>query len=200
MTWLAGLAGRLPRLLLFVAAGLIQVALIALMVVDRARILRDGTEVTLETRPVDPRDFLRGDYVVLSYAISWVDAGELRDTESEGKGTLLYVKLAPGADGATHRVVSVHRTPVAVGVGEVLIRGRVADGATCGVDRRTFCNRLQVNYGIERFFVPEGEGGAIEQARDKGTVRVVAAVTAQGRAAIKRLLIDGRAVYDEPFY
>ncbi|HEY5965599.1 MAG TPA: GDYXXLXY domain-containing protein, partial [Xanthobacteraceae bacterium] len=66
---LASLA-RMPRPLWFALAGLVQLALIAMMVIDRASVLREGTEVLLQTRPVDPRDFLRGDYVVLSYDIS----------------------------------------------------------------------------------------------------------------------------------
>jgi uncharacterized membrane-anchored protein len=67
-----GILGRVPRIWLFVAAGLLQTALIALMVADRVQILRSGTEVMLQTRPVDPRDFLRGDYVSLAYDISSV--------------------------------------------------------------------------------------------------------------------------------
>jgi uncharacterized membrane-anchored protein len=62
--------GHIPKAVLFGAAILIQVALLAAMVVDRAQVLREGTEVKLQTRPVDPRDFLRGDYVVLGYDIS----------------------------------------------------------------------------------------------------------------------------------
>jgi uncharacterized membrane-anchored protein len=34
------------------------------------RALRVGQLILLETRPVDPRDMLRGDYVILSYKIS----------------------------------------------------------------------------------------------------------------------------------
>ena len=34
----------------------------------------------------------------------------------------------------------------------------------------------------------------------KGKVQIVAAVTPAGRAAIKRLLLDGKPVYDEPLY
>jgi len=74
MKRLADLLRRIPRVLLFTVAALIQVALIAAMVYDRMRILREGTEVKLATRPVDPRDFLRGDYVVLSYDISSMPA------------------------------------------------------------------------------------------------------------------------------
>jgi uncharacterized membrane-anchored protein len=189
----------MPRPLLFVAVGLVQVALIALMVVDRARALRGGTEVTLETRPVDPRDFLRGDYVVLSYAISAMSAGALWGQPASGTGASVYVKLTPGSDGV-HRSVSIHSEPIAVNAPDVLIHGRVSSGANCGADGRGFCETLQVKYGIERYFVPEGEGRAIEHSRNEGRVRVVVAVTATGRAVIKRLLVDGEPVYDEPYY
>jgi uncharacterized membrane-anchored protein len=190
---------RIPRPLLFTTAALIQVALIAAMVIDRVRILREGSEVTLLTRPVDPRDFLRGDYVVLSYEISSVVAGELAGKPSAGRGTYVYVKLAPKADGY-YEAISVHQSPVAVADNEALIVGRVTSGATCGGASEAFCERLLINYGIERYFVPEGEGREIEKARNEGKVAVVAAVTRAGRAAIKRLVIDGKPVYDEPLF
>jgi uncharacterized membrane-anchored protein len=81
-----------------------------------------------------------------------------------------------------------------------MIRGRVASGATCGGTSRVFCPQLNIKYGIESYFVPQGEGREIEQARNQGKVSVVAAVTPSGRAAIKRLLIDGKPVYDEPLF
>ena len=84
--------------------------------------------------------------------------------------------------------------------GEVLIRGRAAGGATCGANHRVFCDRLRITYGIEQYFVPEGEGREIESARNQGKVSIVAAVTPAGRAAIKRLLLDGKPVYDEPMF
>lgn len=194
------LLGRVPRTALFVAAGFVQIALIAGLVIDRAAILRLGTEVILQTRPVDPRDFLRGDYVSLSYNISRVVANELWGKPSKGRNTPVYVTLAPGADGA-YAVVSVRDEPIAAVGREVMIRGRATRGAECGADRRHFCRNelLTINYGIERYFVPEGEGRAIEQARG-GRLTIVAAVTPSGRAAIKRLLIDGKPVYDEPLY
>ena len=96
--------------------------------------------------------------------------------------------------------MSVHAEPVPVTDGEVLIRGRVVGGATCGSTHRLFCERLQINYGIERYFVPQDEGREIERSRNQGKVSVVAAVTPAGRAAIKRLLLDGKPVYDEPMF
>jgi uncharacterized membrane-anchored protein len=89
---------------------------------------------------------------------------------------------------------------VSVADGEALIRGRVIYGATCGSTHREFCERLQIGYGIERYFVPQGEGREIERSRNEGKVSVVAAVTPAGRAAIKRLLLGGKPVYDEPLF
>jgi len=196
---LAVVLGRIPKIVLFGAAGLIQIGLVGLMVVDRVVILRTGSDVILQTRPLDPRDFLRGDYVVLGYDISSVPAGALKDQRSTGLDALVFVKLAPNRDGF-YEAISVHAAPVEVASPEVLIRGRIISGAQCGVDRRTFCGTLQVRYGIERYFVPEGEGKKLESARNQRKLTVVAAVVPTGRAAIKRLLIDGEPVYDEPWF
>ena len=123
----------IPRPLLFALAAAIQIALIAMMVYDRVRVLREGTEVTLQTRPVDPRDFLRGDYVVLNYEISNLPAGALKDTPSKGRGTPVYVKLVRKPTASTP---PSPRTPSRCRsrIGEVLIRGRVLGGAVCGAD------------------------------------------------------------------
>jgi uncharacterized membrane-anchored protein len=188
----AGLA-RVPRPLWFALAGVVQLALIVMMVIDRAGILREGIEVTLQTRPVDPRDFLRGDYVILSYDISQVPAGELKG-KLERRGPTVFVKLAPKGDGL-YGAVSAHLDPVPLSSGEVLIRGRVTNGRWC-----TTCDNLFVRYGLEKYFVPQGEGRELEQARNQQRLSVVAAVTASGRAAIKRLLLDGKPVYDEPLF
>lgn len=191
---------RIPRWAFFASAALVQVALVALLVGDRASILGSGAEVVLQTRPVDPRDFLRGDYVALAYTISSVAAGELENKPSAGKGSVVFVTIAPNADGS-YQAVSVHTEKVAVTPPERLIRGRVETGATCGDNRRAFCARLdRITYGIERYFVPQGEGLEIERARNQRKVAIVAAVTAEGRAAIKRLLVDGKSVYDEPLF
>ncbi|TQF26464.1 hypothetical protein UNPF46_33695 [Bradyrhizobium sp. UNPF46] len=193
----AGLWQRIPKAVLFGVAVLVQCALLMLMVADRVQILREGTEVTLQTQPVDPRDLLRGDYVVLRYDISQLPAGSLAGKPADARNPIVFVKLAPNADGL-YAAVSVHAEPVPVTAPEVLIRGRVSH--SCGSSVRTFCDRLTVKYGLESYFVPEGEGGKLEQARNQQKLRIVAAVLPSGRAAIKRLLLDGQPVYEEPLY
>jgi uncharacterized membrane-anchored protein len=80
----------------------------------------------------------------------------------------------------------------------LLIRGRLA--GPCVMISRGGCDNVRVNYGIESYFVPEGEGRDIEAARNRRKVAIVAAVAPSGRAAIKRLLIDGKPAYDEPWF
>jgi uncharacterized membrane-anchored protein len=196
---LTGLLRRVPRMTWFALAALLQIALIGYLVTDRASILRRGAEVTLEVRPVDPRDLLRGDYVILAYAISELPAGPLEGQPSGGRNAPVYVKLAPKGDGY-FRALSVHAAPVALAAGEHMIQGRVSNGATCGREQRNFCGKLRVRYGIERYFVPQGEGLELEQARNLDRLAVVVALTPSGRPAIKRLLLDGKPVYEEPYF
>ena len=58
-----------------VLLALAQIAFLSWIIAGRAAILRDGQEVLLKIEPVDPRDLLRGDYVV----------ADLRDTEYPGE-------------------------------------------------------------------------------------------------------------------
>ncbi|TYO66455.1 GDYXXLXY domain-containing protein [Bradyrhizobium hipponense] len=190
---------RIPKAVLFGVAILIQCALLILMVADRMQILRGGLEVTLQTQPVDPRDLLRGDYVVLRYDISQLPAGALAGQPAAERNPVMFVKLAPNA-GGLYEAISVHAEPVPVTAPEVLIRGRLAHGTSCGAAGRAFCDKLTIRYGLESYFVPEGEGKKLEQARNQQKLRVVASVLPSGRAAIKRLLLDGQPVYEEPWY
>jgi len=196
---LAGLWARTPKIVLFGAAALVQVALLVVMIVDRVQILRDGKEVTLQSRPVDPRDLLRGDYVILGYDISQLPAGALLNQPASSRNPSVFVNLRPNRDGI-YEAVSVHAEPVAVASPEVLIRGSIVHGASCGSHGYAFCEKLSIRYNLESYFVPEGEGRKLEDVRNKGKLAVVAAILPSGRAAIKRLLIDGKPVYEEPWF
>jgi hypothetical protein len=102
--------------------------------------------------------------------------------------------------------VAAHRTRPA-DPAAVVIQGRVsyvstsprrADGReACGSGAG--CPVVGVEYGIEAYFVPEGEGRAIETT-EKSRLEIVAAVARSGDAAIKRLLLDGKMLYTEPLY
>ena len=59
---------------------------------------------------------------------------------------------------------------------------------------------LTVSFGIERFYVPEGEGRPIEDGRNQGRVSVAVRVSEDGQAQIRALMLDNEPLYEEPLY
>lgn len=197
------LIGRVPLLPRYILAALLLCGLILAMIVPRAAILRDGREVRLEIMPVDPRDLFRGDYVVLTYRIGTVD--QPKDTASSfTRGQKVFVTLRPDANNKS-RAVAISAEQPAVSGPDIVISGVVSSPSNCPLnetgarDCKLGSRAVDVHYGLERYFVPQGEGKKIETT-EKARLEVVAAVAASGQAAIKRLLIDGKPVYDEPPY
>jgi uncharacterized membrane-anchored protein len=167
------------------------------MIQSRASILKNGVEVVLKTEPVDPRDLLRGDYVTLGYAISNFPATEIEgDVNARAEeSSPIYVALKNGVDGIWVKSrASV--TPITdLKPDEVLIAGRARYSFTPKTS-----DNIRVDYGIERFYVPEGEGKVIETERNERRIDAVIMINAKGRAQIKRLLDAGAALYEEPLY
>jgi uncharacterized membrane-anchored protein len=178
------------------AAFLLQTALLAWLIVNRALLLENGKEIRLAVVPVDPRDFLRGDYVVLSYDISRLTTDEVEGDDDFAYYETIYVSLqeAPAGWAAT----SLHRDEPTNGV---YLRGTVENAFTrdtCKI--ASPCEELQIVYDIERFFVPEGKGRELETLRNDQRMSVDVAVAGDGRAALKRLLVDGEVRYEESFF
>jgi uncharacterized membrane-anchored protein len=195
--------GRVPLLLRYSLAALVLCGLILTTVVQRAAILRNGQEARLELTPVDPRDLFRGDYVVLGYRIGTINVPP-DATTAFTRGQQVFVTLRSGANGmSTAAAISAER-PAATG-DDIVISGFVTSPSTCMLsdtgarDCKLGTRAVGVRYGLESYFVPQGEGKKIEQTT-RGRLEVVAAVAPSGQAAIKRLLIDGKPVYTEPPY
>jgi uncharacterized membrane-anchored protein len=55
-----------------------------------------------------------------------------------------------------------------------------------------------VRYGIESYFVPQGEGPRLEALARNRKLAALVAVDKSGNAAIKGLIIDGELQYEEP--
>jgi uncharacterized membrane-anchored protein len=173
-----------------------QTAILGYMIESRASILRSGSEVLLKTAPVDPRDLLRGDYVVLTYEISRIKSS-LITGEWPASNPLppLAVRLKADPDGYWSVVEasfgSLPRTD-----GTVVMVASV--GSPFNGQRQP--PDLWVSYGIERYYVPEGEGKPIEDGRNEGRVSVAARVSEDGQAQIRALMLDGEPLYEEPLY
>lgn len=180
---------------LFIA--IVQTAILGYMIEGRASILRSGTDVLLQTAPVDPRDLLRGDYVILTYDISTISTTSITGTRPEtGEVASLHVRLKPGADGYW-TVSAASFDPLAEEDGSVVL---LSQPVTIYDWEWENAGNLTVSYGIERFYVPEGEGRPIEDGRNQGRVSVAVRVSEDGQAQIRALMLDNEPLYEEPLY
>jgi uncharacterized membrane-anchored protein len=169
------------KLLILVLICLSFVAVAVGLIASKEMTIRTGTTILLETMPVDPRDLLRGDYVVLNYSISVINTSVLPGQHSYKQGQTVYVGLEN--DGRYWKVVSLSSAKPGQGI---FIRGKV---------RSFYSSRLNVVYGLESYFVPEGEGSSIERVMrgSNSSIAVEAVVDAQGNAVIKRLItVEGQ--------
>ncbi len=99
-----------------------------------------GRSILVRTVPVDPRDFLRGQYMRLAY--EWTRTEIAGMQEPPPQGSEVWVVLGP--EGEFYVPLRAERErPVLASADEVTIRGRVGEWA-------------RLEFGIEKFFVPEG--------------------------------------------
>lgn len=183
-----------------IVLALAQIGFLSWIIAGRAAILRDGQEILLKVEPVDPRDLLRGDYVRLGYEISNIPV-KLITNIPEGATTTeagpILVRLKKGDDGFWHAIgASLGQPPAAAPVaGEADLRGTVARGWNLAGDAT-----VSVDYGIERFYLPEGEGLAIERDMRVRPFGIRAAVANDGTAQIKALVDGDTVLFEEPYY
>ena len=142
--------------------------------------LANGKVILLETRRVDPRDLLRGDYLILNYKISDVPVNLFSPPVRKDLpyGTKVFVALAPGTN-QFYEVTRASTNGFAPAADEILLRGKS--------DQRWWStNSIHVAYGIENYFVAEGTGNPI------GKLTVQAVVSASGHPKIKEVFVDGK--------
>lgn len=181
-------------------AAAVQTAVLAWMVWDRVSLLKSGREITMRVVPVDPRDIFRGDYVVLGYELSPLKGAEGGNEElPKGlyTGAAVYVTIAPDAENNWKPVGFAARHPGKVEASQAVLKGRIVDVYGCRGPGSGDCS-LNVRYGIESYFVPEGQGLKLEQLVRERKVEAVVALGSGGDAMLKALLVDGQRVSQEP--
>ncbi len=192
---------RAPVLALALCFGW-QVALLFSVIGYRQSLLASPTVIRLKTEPVDPWDVFRGEYVWLGYDISSVDTALLDPAVSEVRaGQLLFVTVKQGEDGFWHATRVVPQRP-APASGEVVLQGHstfwwTRERETPGIVPRPVAGSraIGVAYGLEAFYVPQGESERLQpRSAQRESLVVEAAVSRSGRAAIKRVLLDGKEV------
>ena len=184
---------------LAVLVALLQIGFLSWIIAGRATVLRNGPQAVLKVEPVDPRDLLRGDYVRLGYDISRIPMRlitNLPSGDDEVPGGAIMVRVAKDADGYWRaRSASLGEPANGPAAGELDIRGVTGAIWRADPDADVF-----VTYGIERFYVPEGQGLQIEQDLNVRSFGVAVALAADGTPQIKALLDCDVPVYEEPPY
>jgi uncharacterized membrane-anchored protein len=201
------MTNRLSQSLRALLAGAVCLSILCGVLVVHAWPLWTGQSVVLSVTPVDPRDLFRGEYVRLDTpatrltvrpegqppsAFSVAPVGtwwsELpSDPYNRHQalfGRVVYVQFEPRGEAGEWRPVSISIEPAA---DRTNLRGRV-DGYHQG-------DLLDVDYGLDSYFMQEGTAKPVEGAlRMRRRVQMEVAVTPSGHARIRRLLIDGVAV------
>jgi len=178
-----------------IIAALLQSGVMLVGVQQRISILRNGAEVVLRTVPVDPRDLMRGDYVILSYDISRLSVGMIKGEPPRKSGlNYIYVVLVKQPDGLWQAEYAQFVVPTDLPEGRLFVRGEIK-APILAYDKNSL---VSATYGIERYYVPEGEGRVIESAQLVSTVDVVLSVNSKGVAAVRGLRFDGQKMIEEP--
>jgi uncharacterized membrane-anchored protein len=160
----------------------LQTAWLLGTVARQEQLLHNAPTVLLETRPVDPRDPLRGDFLRLNYAISDLARNQFTPplTNELTADTTVYVALAPGGTNGCWQFVRAGRDPLQPVGNEIVLRGKSS------WSWRDSGGTVHVEYGIEQYFVPEGTGNP------SGKLTVQVAVSQSGGASIKQVFVDGK--------
>jgi uncharacterized membrane-anchored protein len=142
-----------------------------------------GKEIRLQTVPIDPRDLLYGDYVVLNYDINQIKASLWKGSEFLPKqGKTLYVVLHPNKKSmnGAYEAVGIYDKKPSVQEDEVILKGR-----TNYSDNDT----IHVHYGLEAYYISENTGKALEKKAGKGELVTKVKVASWGRAVIEDIVL-----------
>ena len=163
----------------FLAIGIFWLVIILGFVSFKEFTLKTGEELMLKTRPVDPRDLFRGDYIVLDYEISRLDINSLQtDAISFNESDRVYVALS---------------NEEGYGIASGVYKNRPKGLFLKGTVKRTDGSQITIEYGIESYFVPEGEGLEIQRQSRRGLEAKVA-IDKFGNAVLKSIFLNGNEV------
>lgn len=193
----------------FWAAVALQILILFGMMGVHGFTLATGEPVLLKTAPVDPWDMFRGQYVRLTYEISRIEEGSIpMEGAPYQRGDRVWVTLQQGDPFWTAVAVSDRRPVTAAG--QIAVRATVewmhegweVPAEPVGEDRprpadgrevpRRMPGELRLRYGIEQFYVPEGEGLDLERQQEQMTVEAL--VDRFGRIALHKVFVAGREI------
>ncbi len=180
----------------------LQTLVLGAMIGMKQWTLSTGIPVVLETQPIDPRSLFQGDYVRLNYTISTLDLAKLSSDRPFKAHERIYVLLRKG--NPYWAPVSLHHERPGMRPNHVSLKGMVMRAGSRRWNQASqsweATEHLMVRYGIENYFVPEGEGRDLERPKPGEKVSICVAVDQFGNAGIKAVLVNGQSRYTETLF
>jgi uncharacterized membrane-anchored protein len=172
----------------FIALTVFWLAIFGMLIIPneiQRSVPEDYPQILVKTLPIDPNDLLRGEYVILSYEFSrpdrWIPEDEV-ETEFNKKFKNFF-GIEDYNDLDFVPLSSIEKNPVKIfpgmkvyislkqQIGDIYIpidisvqkpsQGMFLEGKVYGKNSW----RQEVRFGIEKFFVPQGQGKILEQAQ-----------------------------------
>lgn len=195
------------RVLLIGAVGL-QAAVLGWMVYDHSRPVAIGQRYLLLCEPVDPRDLLRGDYVILRYGFQNLSKGQYQalmrewkeDHPTDAKAVQELEHTSDQAEFIARRVyeqlipkdtlvfIPLTKGPDGLAVfGQPTFREPRSGAYLRARNGRGNWGQGDLRAGIESFYVEEGTGHKWEKFRNEGRLLAEIGVLPDGRAGLVSL-------------
>ncbi len=171
---------RRNRTPILVTSAVAQVGLLGGMILIETLPLLIGERYVMRVTPVDPRDFFRGDYVILNYDVNRLTLQEGEENVSpwirnaQHNDEAVYVPLERDGDGTHWTGTTASLIRPASGK---YLRGRVSGDY-----------RQPLQFGIEAYYVQEGQGKVFEEMIRSKKLSAEIAVAPWGQAKLVRLI------------
>ncbi|MDX9872388.1 MAG: GDYXXLXY domain-containing protein [Clostridia bacterium] len=183
----------------FAAILVFQIVLLAGMVLSSYLVILQGEKMTLQVEPVDPRSLFQGDYVILNYSFNNLDLSEISHDlvpEKVQDQQPVYLAFSQKNDIWAPDFVTQDAAKVK---GRTYIKGKILylsrkpmepEERPDSVDYNSLpLTMLRANWGIEQYYVPEGQGKVIEQQIQDGIVYAQVSVY-HGKSRVTGLLTE----------
>ncbi|MFZ5943161.1 MAG: GDYXXLXY domain-containing protein [Bacillota bacterium] len=159
----------------FIIAVAIPVLILSAMAVQPVLTLFFGKEILLETRPFDPRDIFRGDYVELAYKIEEVPLEKfppellaLADNSEEKKSVLKKMETVYGILKEDNGHMILDYISLGKPKDSLYIKGKIPSYYVFLYRDKHSSNPIFIDFGLDRYFVPENTGKDLEEAARQG--------------------------------
>jgi uncharacterized membrane-anchored protein len=123
-----------------------------------------GRDIRIQTVPVDPRDYLYGDYVRLNYKINRIEEDLWKGPgQKPERGDTVYVVLESKQPNGLYEATAAYPYNPPASPQEAVLKGRISY-----LDNR----EIVIQYGLEKYYVEENTGKQLEEQAANLIVKV----------------------------